>query len=66
MIEPTSMRASVDFPEPEAPTIASNSPGSSSKEMPLRITFFVRRRHIQNALDGEATLGPWAAAAVPS
>src|SRR4029077_8364341 len=41
MIEPTSMRANVDFPEPEAPTIASDSPGSSSKEMPLRITFFV-------------------------
>src|SRR5262245_66372661 len=41
MIEPTSMRAKVDFPEPDAPTIASDSPGSSSKEMPLRITFFV-------------------------
>ena len=35
------MRASVDFPDPDAPTIASDSPGSSSKEMPLRITFFV-------------------------
>ena len=38
-IEPTSMRASVDLPMPEPPTMASESPGSSWKEMPFRMTF---------------------------
>ena len=39
MIDPTSMRASMDLPVPESPTMASDSPGSSWKLMPLRITF---------------------------
>ena len=40
-IEPTSMRPSVDLPVPEAPTIASDSPGLSWNDMPFKITFLL-------------------------
>ena len=41
MIEPTSIRPSVDLPVPDEPTMAIDSPGSSVKLTPFRMTFLL-------------------------